>query len=70
MRRYRNQCSRLGSGPTARATHHSVVADVPKILPGNSGVKLIDCVLPLDQALEGLRMIQDREVIGKVVIKP
>ena len=31
---------------------------------------VIDCVLPLDQALEGLRMIQDREVIGKVVIKP
>src|SRR6266567_1368160 len=25
---------------------------------------VIDCVLPLDQALEGLRMIQDREVIG------
>jgi alcohol dehydrogenase len=31
---------------------------------------VIDCVLPLDQAREGLRMIQDREVIGKVVIKP
>ena len=30
---------------------------------------VIDCVLPLDQGLEGLRlMIQDREVIGKVVI--
>ena len=31
---------------------------------------VIDCVLPLDQALEGLRLIQDREVIGKVVITP
>ena len=31
---------------------------------------VIDCVLPLDQGLEGLRLIQDREVIGKVVIKP
>ena len=31
---------------------------------------VIDCVLSLDQALEGLRMIQDREVIGKVVITP
>ena len=31
---------------------------------------VIDCVLPLNQALEGLRLIQDREVIGKVVIKP
>ena len=31
---------------------------------------VIDCVLPLDQALEELRMIQEREVIGKVVITP
>jgi hypothetical protein len=27
-------------------------------------------VLPLDQAREGLRLIQDREVIGKVVVTP
>ncbi|WP_210208197.1 zinc-binding dehydrogenase [Rhodoplanes roseus] len=31
---------------------------------------VIDTVLPLDQAREGLRLIQDREVIGKVVITP
>lgn len=31
---------------------------------------VIDKVLPLDQAREGLRFIQDREVIGKVVIEP
>ena len=31
---------------------------------------VIDCVLPLAQAQEGLRLIQDREVIGKVVIQP
>lgn len=31
---------------------------------------VIDCVLPLAQAREGLRLIQDREVIGKVVIQP
>jgi alcohol dehydrogenase len=31
---------------------------------------VIDEVLPLDQAREGLRMIQDREVIGKVVVAP
>lgn len=31
---------------------------------------VIDKVLPLDQAREGLRLIQDREVIGKVVITP
>ena len=27
-------------------------------------------VLPLEQAAEGLRLIQDREVIGKIVVTP
>jgi alcohol dehydrogenase len=31
---------------------------------------VIDKVLPLEEAREGLRLIQDREVIGKVVVKP
>jgi alcohol dehydrogenase len=31
---------------------------------------VIDKILPLDQAREGLRLIQDREVIGKVVVAP
>jgi alcohol dehydrogenase len=31
---------------------------------------VIDKVLPLDQAAEGLRLIRDREVIGKVVVVP
>jgi alcohol dehydrogenase len=31
---------------------------------------VIDKVLPLDQAIEGLRLIQDREVIGKVIVAP
>jgi NADPH:quinone reductase-like Zn-dependent oxidoreductase len=31
---------------------------------------VIDKVLPLDQAGEGLRLIQDREIIGKVIIEP
>jgi alcohol dehydrogenase len=31
---------------------------------------LIDRVLPLEQAREGLRLIQEREVIGKVVVTP
>jgi alcohol dehydrogenase len=30
----------------------------------------IDKVLPLEQAIEGLRLIRDREVIGKVVVTP
>jgi NADPH:quinone reductase-like Zn-dependent oxidoreductase len=31
---------------------------------------VIDTVLPLERAREGLRLIQDREVIGKVVVTP
>src|SRR3984957_14044260 len=31
---------------------------------------VIDKVLPLEQAREGLRLIEDREVIGKVVVTP
>ncbi len=31
---------------------------------------VVDKVLPLDQAAEGLRLIRDREVIGKVVVTP
>jgi NADPH:quinone reductase-like Zn-dependent oxidoreductase len=31
---------------------------------------LIDCVLPLERAAEGVRLIAEREVIGKVVVTP
>ena len=31
---------------------------------------VIDKVLPLAEAREGLRLIEDREVIGKVVVVP
>jgi NADPH:quinone reductase-like Zn-dependent oxidoreductase len=31
---------------------------------------LVDTVLPLERAAEGVRLIQDREVIGKVVVTP
>ena len=31
---------------------------------------VIDCTLPLDEAREGLRLLEDREVVGKVVIAP
>ena len=31
---------------------------------------VIDKVVPLEQASEGLRLIADREVIGKVVVTP
>ncbi len=40
-------------------------------LIGQKKIKpVIDKVLPLDQAAEGLRLIQDREIIGKVIIEP
>ena len=31
---------------------------------------VVDKVLPLEQAAEGLRLIQDREIFGKVVVAP
>jgi alcohol dehydrogenase len=31
---------------------------------------VIDKVLPLEQAAEGLRLIEDREVFGKVIVTP
>ena len=31
---------------------------------------VIDTVLPLDQTAEGVRMLADREVIGKIIITP
>jgi alcohol dehydrogenase len=31
---------------------------------------VIDKVLPLDQAIEGLCLLRDREVFGKVVVEP
>ncbi len=33
-------------------------------------VPLIDRILPLEEAAEGLRLIRDREVLGKVIVKP
>ena len=31
---------------------------------------VVDKVLPLEQAAEGLRLIQDRQIFGKVVVTP
>jgi alcohol dehydrogenase len=30
----------------------------------------IDTTLPLEQGAEGIRMIEDREVFGKIIIEP
>jgi alcohol dehydrogenase len=40
------------------------------LIEGGRIKPVIDRVLPLEQAAEGLRLIQDREVIGKVVVTP
>ncbi len=31
---------------------------------------VIDTVLPLDKTAEGVRLLRDREVIGKIIIEP
>jgi len=41
-----------------------------KLIAASKMKPVIDKVLPLEQAREGLRLIQDREVIGKVVVTP
>lgn len=41
-----------------------------KLIGDGAMAPVIDTVLPLDQAAEGLRLIRDREVLGKVVITP
>jgi NADPH:quinone reductase-like Zn-dependent oxidoreductase len=41
-----------------------------KLIAAGEMRPVIDKVLPLEQAREGLRLIQDREVIGKVVVTP
>jgi alcohol dehydrogenase len=41
-----------------------------KLIAAGEMRPVIDKALPLEQAREGLRLIQDREVIGKVVVAP
>jgi NADPH:quinone reductase-like Zn-dependent oxidoreductase len=41
-----------------------------KLIAAGKMRPVIDTVLPLGEAREGLRLIQDREVIGKVVVAP
>jgi len=41
-----------------------------KLIEGGKIKPVIDKVLPLAQAREGLRLIQDREVLGKVIVTP
>lgn len=56
----------LGSNSWAR---EDLVALLDAIAAGKFE-PVIDTVLPLDEAHEGLRLIEERAVIGKVIIKP
>jgi NADPH:quinone reductase-like Zn-dependent oxidoreductase len=46
------------------------LTDLMKMIVENRIKPVIDEVLPLEKAAEGLRLIRDREVIGKVVVVP
>jgi NADPH:quinone reductase-like Zn-dependent oxidoreductase len=46
------------------------LTDLMKMISEKKIKPVIDEVLTLDQAVEGLRLIKDREVIGKVVVVP
>src|SRR3569623_1090402 len=46
------------------------LADLMKLIAEKKLRPVVDKVLPLDKAVEGLRLIENREVMGKVVITP
>ena len=46
------------------------LASLMDMIQGGRIAPVLDKVLPLEQAVEGLRLIRDREVLGKVVVTP
>jgi NADPH:quinone reductase-like Zn-dependent oxidoreductase len=46
------------------------LTDLMKMIVEKKIAPVIDAVLPLEKAAEGLRLIRDREVIGKIVVVP
>jgi len=46
------------------------LAALMAMIEAGSITPVLDKVLPLDEAVEGLRLIRDREVLGKVVVTP
>jgi alcohol dehydrogenase len=46
------------------------LTDLMRMIVEKKIAPVIDAVLPLEKAAEGLRLIRDREVIGKVVVVP
>ena len=54
------------------AKHHDAAVDAQIILRGHFGGIQLDEVktLPLDQVNEAFRLLEEREIFGKVVVKP
>ncbi|TCT06122.1 zinc-binding dehydrogenase [Aquabacter spiritensis] len=50
--------------------YHENLAALMDMIQAGSLKPVIDKVLPLEEAAEGLRLIRDREVMGKVVVTP
>jgi len=46
------------------------LAALMEMIAARKMAPVIDKTLPLEQAVEGLRLIQDREIMGKVIIEP
>ncbi|MBQ8101915.1 MAG: zinc-binding dehydrogenase [Afipia sp.] len=46
------------------------LADLMRLIAEKKLKPVVDKVLPLDQAIDGLRLIENREVLGKVVVTP
>ena len=50
--------------------YHEDLSALMDMIQAGTLKPVIDKVLPLEQAAEGLRMIRDREVMGKIVVTP
>ena len=50
--------------------YHDDLSALMEMIQAGTLKPTIDKVLPLDQAAEGLRLIRDREVLGKIVVTP
>jgi NADPH:quinone reductase-like Zn-dependent oxidoreductase len=50
--------------------YHDNLSDLMDMIQAGTLKPVIDKVLPLDEAAEGLRMIRDREVMGKIIVAP
>ncbi len=50
--------------------YHDNLAALMDMIQEGSLKPVVDKVLPLEEAAEGLRMIRDREVMGKIVVTP